>query len=147
MLAALCLMSKDKENKLELKIDNVLFLSSQTILRPNQADYNVVFAVKVIVLLRFLIWDMFLTLVDFYLSRRCHGRSQDAIKCWACLLLKRLPKKNPTPATWAVRPKFWMISFVSIKTWVIKVGSCFSKFWNKFFWNKSIYNFEMLKIN
>ena len=59
VLAALCLMSKDKENKLELKIDNVLFLSSQTILRPNQADYNVVFAVNVNGVWWVSCWDKF----------------------------------------------------------------------------------------
>lgn len=43
VLAALCIMGQDR---LELKIDNVFFLSSQTILRTNQAKYNIVFAVR-----------------------------------------------------------------------------------------------------
>ena len=44
VLAALCIMNKDK---LELKIDNVFFLSSQTILKINPTIYNVVLAVRV----------------------------------------------------------------------------------------------------
>ena len=47
VLAALCIMGN---NRLELKIDNVFFLSSHTILKANQAVYNIVFAVRVIYL-------------------------------------------------------------------------------------------------
>merc|ERR1719468_384677 len=43
VLAALCIMGN---NRLELKIDNVFFLSSHTILKANQAVYNIVFAVR-----------------------------------------------------------------------------------------------------
>jgi hypothetical protein len=44
VLAGLCVANKEK---LELKIDNVVFLCSQTILRINQVTYNVVFALRV----------------------------------------------------------------------------------------------------
>ena len=45
ILAALCV--SNLREKLELKIDNVFFLCSQSILKINQVTYNVVFAVKV----------------------------------------------------------------------------------------------------
>ena len=45
VLAGLCV--SNMREKLELKIDNVFFLCSQSILKINQVTYNVVFAVKV----------------------------------------------------------------------------------------------------
>ena len=44
VLASLCVANK---NKLELKIDNVVLLCAQSVLKINKVIYNVVFALKV----------------------------------------------------------------------------------------------------
>lgn len=69
VLAALCIMNKDK---LELKIDNVFFLSSKTILQIKPTKYNVVLAVRVSHFILFYLKEFKTNIISN--SHHCHDQ-------------------------------------------------------------------------